>query len=435
MSRLVHDTPVRRARSAVAALLVGTACCALAFGAQARDLLIRNATVHTGTSEGRLDGTDVLVRDGRIAAIGQGLTAAEGTTAIDAGGRPLTAGLFAGITGLGLEEVQLEAATVDHQLAIGGALPPQDVQWRPEFDVSYAFNPESAVIGVNRVEGLTFTVIAPSALAGSAFVTGQGMAVTLDGRFDAELPGSRALFVDIGANASPLVGGSRAAQMMFLEQAIAEARRAAPGNDPGLLTAQGRATLARYLDGGRIVFKVDRAADIHQVLKLAERHTFRPIIAGGVEAWKLADLLARRRVPVLLDPLVNLPGGFDQIGARLDNAARLHAAGVTIGFSQSGDTTNNARKIRQLAGNAVTNGLPWDASLAALTLNPARMFGLEDRGSIATGQVADLVLWSGDPLEVTTWAEQVWIGGRAQPTRSRQTELLDRYLPRVTRAR
>jgi hypothetical protein len=435
MSRFRHSASASRRMPFAAALLLGAACCAGASGAAAQDLLIRNATVHTGTAQGRLDGTDVLVRNGRIAAIGEGLSAADGTASIDAAGRPLTAGLFAGITALGLEEVQLEADTVDHQLAIGGALPPQDVQWRPEFDVSFAFNPESAVIGVNRVEGLTFTVIAPSALAGSAFVTGQGMVVTLDGRFDAELPGTRALFINMGANASSLVGGSRAAQMMFLEQAIAEARRAAPGDDPGLLTAQGRATLARYLDGGRIVFKVDRAADIHQVLKLAQRHTFRPIIAGGAEAWKLADVLAQRRVPVLLDPLVNLPGGFDQIGARLDNAARLHAAGVTIGFSQSGDTTNNARKIRQLAGNAVTNGLPWDASLAALTLNPARMFGLEDRGAIATGQAADLVLWSGDPLEVTTWAEQVWIGGRAQPTRSRQTELLDRYLPRAAGAR
>jgi imidazolonepropionase-like amidohydrolase len=154
----------------------------------------------------------------------------------------------------------------------------------------------------------------------------------------------------------------------------------------------------------------------------------RAVIAGGAEAWLVARELAQAQVPVLVDPLVNLPGSFDQLGARLDNAARLHAAGVTFAFSQSGDATHNARKVRQLAGNAVANGLPWDAALAALTANPARIFGLADRGRIEPGQRADLVLWSGDPLEVTTYAEQVWIDGAPVDPRTRQTELRDRYL-------
>src|SRR5690606_12391666 len=185
-----------------------------------------------------------------------------------------------------------------------------------------------------------------------------------------------------------------------------------------------------YLAGGRVVFSVDRAADILQVLALAKRHGMRPVIAGGAEAWRVAEALAAAKVPVLLDALDNLPGNFDRLGATLENAARLHAAGVTIAFSQRGDATHNARKVRQLAGVAVANGLPWDAALAALTRNPAEVFGQADRGRIAVGQLADLVLWSGDPLEVTSWAEQVWIAGKPQPMRSRQTELLERYLAR-----
>jgi len=133
-------------------------------------------------------------------------------------------------------------------------------------------------------------------------------------------------------------------------------------------------------------------------------------------------------VPVLLDPLLNLPYDFDRIGARMDNAALLHRAGVTVAFSQTGDATHNARKVRQLAGNAVAAGLPWEAGLAGLTSAPARIFGIRDRGRIAVGQVADLVLWSGDPLEVTSLAQQVWLAGKPVPMRSRQTELRDRYL-------
>jgi imidazolonepropionase-like amidohydrolase len=135
-------------------------------------------------------------------------------------------------------------------------------------------------------------------------------------------------------------------------------------------------------------------------------------------------------VPVLLDAQVNLPASFDQLGARADNATLLVAAGVEIAFTQSGNATHNARKIRQLAGNAVAQGLAWDAALAALTNNPARIFGVSDRvGRIEVGLQADVVLWSGDPLEVTEQAEHVWLGGRAHTMQSRQTALRDRYAP------
>jgi len=132
---------------------------------------------------------------------------------------------------------------------------------------------------------------------------------------------------------------------------------------------------------------------------------------------------------VFVDPLANLPADFDRIGATMENAARLQAAGVAVAFSQAGDASHNARKVRQLAGNAVANGLPWDAALAGLTRVPAQALGLGDQlGTIAPGMRGDLVLWSGDPLELSSLPDQVWLDGRAQPMRSRQTELRDRYL-------
>jgi len=250
-------------------------------------------------------------------------------------------------------------------------------------------------------------------------------------RADAFAAPSRTLFADLGVGA-PAAGVGRAAQFMLLEQAVREAKPPASMRDGDfrLLTPAGREVLARYLNGGRIAFSVDRATDIRQMLAYARQHGTRPVVVGGAQAWQVADALAAARVPVVLDPLVDLPDSFDQIGATLENAARLHEAGVRIAFTNLGDGTHNARKVRQAAGVAVANGLPWEAALAALTANPAEIFGLGAAyGRIEPGFVADLVLWSGDPFEVTTVAEQVWIDGRAQSMRSRQTELRDRYRP------
>ena len=143
----------------------------------------------------------------------------------------------------------------------------------------------------------------------------------------------------------------------------------------------------------------------------------------------VARELALANVPVMLDSLQNLPDSFDRIGSRLDNAALLHRAGVAVAFSQGDSAAHHARKIRQVAGNAVANGMPWEAALAALTRVPADVFGVGDRvGRIDVGLAADLVLWDGDPLEVSTLAQAVWMRGRAMPMRSRQTGLRDRYL-------
>ncbi len=305
----------------------------------------------------------------------------------------------------------LEPTTADAGVILNA--PPFEMQWRPEFDVTAAYNARSVLVPVARIEGLTWTVLAPASAEGGTFVPGQGAAVTLDGRYDAVLNGSRSLFINLGGNANAMSAGSRAGQWMLLDQAIRETRSPSAQDEHRLLHPAGREALARYLAGGRVVFNVARAAEIRRAIAFAKRNGMKPVIAGGTEAWVVADELAREKVPVLLDALENLPYTFDGIGARLDNAALLHRAGVRIAFTQFNEG-HNARKVRQLAGNAVAHGLPKDAALAALTVQPAEIFGLaSERGRIARGQVADLVLWSGDPLEVTSAADQVWIAGQA----------------------
>jgi hypothetical protein len=401
--------------------------------AHAQDVLIRNATVHTATAQGTLQNSDVLVSGGVIRAVGKDLSAGANVQVIDAQGRPLTPTLFGGITEIGLEEVSGERSTVDASVGLGAGTKQMTV--RPEFDVTLAYNPDSMLVPVERVEGIGWTLLGANTTEGGSIIGGQGGLVRLDGSPDPV--GPRVLFVNLGSDASGLTGNSRAAQWMVLDQLIDEVRgRIAPDSHAALLTPAGRATLAKYLDGGgRVVVSVHRAADIRQLLRWSAKHNVRVAIAGGSEAWKLASQLASAKVPVFVNPLANLPANFDEINATAENAARLRAAGVAVSFAQEGDASHNARKIRQLAGNAVANGLPWEDGLAGLTRVPAETFGVADRlGSIAVGKRADLVLWSGDPLEVNAVAMQVWLDGRAITMRSRQTELRDRYMRAITPA-
>jgi hypothetical protein len=397
----------------------------------ASELLVRGATVYTVSTQGTLKNADVLVREGLIVAVGTSLAAPAGATIVEAKGRPLTPGLCGGLTAIGIEEVSQEPSTVD--TTISQSAPGWNQQWRPETDLTLAFNPRSALVPVARVEGVTWTVLAPglgdgdSGIVADSIIGGQSAAVSLDGRFDAVLPGSRVLFVQMGSAGAKLAGGTRAGEYVLLDQAIREARAQgaiAPGS---LLHAAGREALRPYLAGGRVIFQVDRAADILRVVAFAKRNGMSPVISGGTEAWVVARELAQADVPVILNPLDDLPADFDRLAATLDNAARLQRAGVRIAFS--GGDARNARLVRQLAGNAVAHGVPWDAALAAITANPADILGMgATRGHIAAGQVADLVLWSADPLEVSTLADQVWIAGRLVALQSRQTELRDRYI-------
>lgn len=394
-------------------------------GALAQDVLIRHAKVHTAGSRGTLADTDVLVQGGVIRAIGRRLGNPAGVPVFEAQGKALTPGLFGGLSDIGLEEVSAEKSTVDSTLKLPGA---GMAQMRPEFDVSFAYNPDSMLLPVARLGGVTFTALAAD--NDGSLVGGQGSVVRLDGDPAATMLGAKLLYVSLGGGADDLSGGSRAAQYMLLEQAIREARGLTPYDSPhALLTPAGRETLARYLaGGGRVLFNVERASDIRQLLGFCRRHGLKPLITGASEGWKVAGALKAANATVFVDALQNLPSSFDQLGSRLDNAALLARAGVRVALLAP-DATHNARKIRQAAGNAAANGLPWEDALAAITRVPAQALGVGDRiGQIEVGLDADLVLWDGDPLEVGTLADSVWLRGRPSPMRSRQTELRDRYL-------
>jgi methylglyoxal synthase len=401
-------------------LFIALISCAL--GANAQNVLIKNATVHTASSQGTLKNTDVLVQGGIIRAVGKQLTAPAGTTSFNAQGKSLTPGLFAGINGIGIEEVSAEDSTVDANLNLKTGDSGLIENLRPEFDVTLAYNPRSTLLAVARVGGMSYTALGTS----GALLSGQGGVMRLDGSYE-PVANRRIPFIVIGSSKLEQSGSSRAAQFMLLEQAFNEARAPTVG-DERLLTSKGRSALNQGMLNSRFFVSVNREADIRQVLKLAQKFNIRVALVGASEGWRLADQIAASNTPVFIDALDILPGSFEQLGATDDNAARLQRAGVSVSFINGSDS-HNARKIRQVAGNAVANGLPWEAGLAGITSAPAKALGVDAQiGSIQIGKTADLVLWTADPLDVASTAQAMWLAGKSIPMVSRQTLLRDRYL-------
>lgn len=428
--------------SRAAALLLGPMIGLSAAMAQAAGIAVTGGTVYTlENPDGQpLEAATVLIEDGRVRAVGTDLAIPQGFGTVDAAGRIVTPGLIETYSQLGLVEIGGEATTVDARVStvvVGDDLGVERFRLGPAFDVQYAINANSTLLPVNRMEGVTRAIVAP--LPGNDPLSGWGAAIRLmENDVAGQDPAGQgvvvqarlALFGDIGADSARFAGGSRSAVIQRLRDGLSEARSFRPDRyqpDPGAYTRRELMALRTFLDAGvPLVLTVHRANEIRQALALAREFEFALVIHGGAEAWQVADELARDRVPVVIDVLDNLPVSYDQLGARIDNATLLHRAGVPVRFTA--EDTHNARLLRQIAGNAVAEGIPWGVVLAALTVDAARTFGLAPgTGTLTAGAPADLVIWTGDPFEVTTWAERVMIDGRWLPMTSRQTRLLERY--------
>ena len=381
----------------------------------ADSLLITNAQLFVGDDRKALP-RDILIVDGLVDAVAEDLSVAEADMVLDANGRTVTPTLFAGITAAGLSEIGMVYEAVDSRLSdlYTGLM-------HPEFDVRRAYNPHSTVIPVTRIEGFGYTLL--MAAPGDRTISGQGSLVRFDDGFDS-FEGKTVVYVNVDGSSGNRLGGSRAAHWMLLESAFQEL--GTDDEDLTLISAAGKQALRATARNGIFIFRANRASDILQSLTFSETHKLTAVISGGQEAWMVRDALADAGVPVVLNALDNLPGSFDGLGARLDNAALLHEAGATVLFT-SGET-HNARKLRQVVGNAIAQGFPYESAMAAMTSLPAEIFGGRPR-MIAPGLAADLVIWGGDPFDVNSAADQVILDGQLDPMTSRQTQLLQRYLP------
>ena len=381
----------------------------------AERLLMKNATLMTMGAEGTLEGADLLIEDGEIRAMGIDLQATADTV-IDVAGATVTPTLFAGATAIGLVEVNAVKESVDSSLSnspIGKV--------HIEFDVRDAYSPHSSLVGITRVEGYGYSLLMANGAEYS--VSGIGSLVELDGRFDS-FSGNDTLFIDVDGYSSGKVGGSRAAHWMLLEGMMSDLDRRPDSQE--YLTQAGRKQLKELRSEGVFVFAANRAADIKQVINFTEKHRLSSVVIGAREAWMLASQLADSGIAVMVNGLDNLPADFDSLGSRLDNAAILNDTGVTVMFTSGG--THNARKVRQGAGTAVAYGMNYMSALRAMTVVPSQIFGGRDR-AIKVGNSTDLVVWSGDPLEITSHATAVIMAGQVTSMETRQSKLLERYLP------
>lgn len=394
---------------------------------------IINADAHTMTPEGRIENATILLRDAKIAAVGGDIDVPEGARIINAQGNIVTPGLIASATYLGLVEVSSSLDTDDRSASseLLGA----------SFDIRYGLNFNSALIPIARADGVTHAVVMPSASAQTPFAGTGSLISTGSGDELLQQPGI-AMFAGIDGPSSSQPGQSRSSEWIVLRRALSEAgrpERADGDSGPGLEAALRRADLEalRPIVGGSmpLVLRTQRESDIRQAVSLVRDFGIRVILYQADEAWRAAELLAEHEVPVILDPMANLPRRFDNIGARLDAAAILHRAGVPLALhSWEFQMSHNAgQELRQAAGIGIANGLPWHAALEALTAGAARIWGVEDRiGSLEAGKSADLVIWNGDPFEMTTRPLSVIVGGQEIPLETRQTLLRDRYMPMIT---
>lgn len=396
----------------------------------AQTVAITGAKVYP-VSSAPIENATVLMRDGKIVAVGANVTIPAGAQRIDAAGKWVTPGLVNASTQIGVNEV-------------GQVRDTRDDAARGKDNIAAAFsiwdgiNSNSVLIAPARREGVTTVAVLPS---GGQLVSGQAAMLNLvEGMpSDMVIRAPIAMLAEIGQSDAAGVG-ARGELIVRLRELI-EDTRAFMRNRAAYERAETRDYAASRLDlqamipvvEGRLplLIAADKATDIDAALHLAKDNNLKIIIGGGAEAWMVADKLAAAKVPVMTGAMNNIPGSFEQLNARQENPSLLRRAGVQvvlIGNGGGDEEVFNVRNIKQEAGNAVAYGMSWDDALRAVTLAPAEIFGVTDRvGSLQAGRDANVVIWSGDPFEFSTVAEHVFVRGREYTAPDRQQMLTDRY--------
>ncbi len=411
-------------------VLVATAS---AQGISAQTIAVTGGTVYPVAGP-RIENGTVIIRDGKIVAVGANLAIPDGAVRVDARGKWVTPGFINSATTLGLSEAGGPRFS-------GGY---NDVDARGEHGIAANFeawrgiNPVNTFIAPARQEGVTSVVVSPS----GGMVGGKTAVIDL---IEANAVGPmvrRAPVAMVGQFGNPGSGetDSRAEfwakwRELFDDVKSYQTRRAAFETGDTRTFAASKANLEALIPvvSGQmpLTLSVDRASDIIEALAFAREYGVKLWISGGAEAWMVAREIAAANVPVFTGAMNNIPGDFSSLGQRQENAALLRAAGVTvvlIGNGPGGNASFNVRNIRQEAGNAVAYGMSWDEALRAITIVPAEVLGISGQvGALQAGQDANLVVWSGDPFEFSSVAEHVYVRGTEITTKSRQQMLTERY--------
>jgi imidazolonepropionase-like amidohydrolase len=411
---------------------------------QSSDYAITHAKIFTLSGPPIEDGT-VLIHDGKISAVGSGLTIPAGAQVIDAKGLQVYPGLFDSVTQMGLSEISAVRATVDTT---------ETGSFNPDLVAATAVSPSSAHIPVTRAAGITEVIAAPASggfdsggdtnlVGGQASAihmagwTNEDMAISKHAAMVVDWPGIETRSFDFSTFAMkeksfPDAKKEYDKQVAQLADYIEQARHynQALQSSSGLrferdVKLQAMAPVVRG-EMPLLVF-AEGARQIRDAVDFCDKQKLKMILAGGTEAWKVKDLLRSKSIPVILGPTTGAPSDEDDPYDRLlTQPEELRSAGIKIAFGSFDNSF--ARRLGQQAANAVAHGLPYEEGLKAVTLYPAQMFGLEAQlGTIDNGKIANLIVTNGDPLEVTTQVHYLFIKGQLTSTDNKQKDLYEKY--------
>ena len=392
----------------------------LAMPVAAQTIAITGGTVFPVSGPKIERGTVVMV-NGKITAVGPNVVVPAGATIVDATGKWVTPGLIhaganagTGVAGLGGYAERSVSGDVN-----------------PSFNLTDGIDPAAITIPVARTGGITTGIYSPD----GSFIPGTAVVVDFAGeRVDQMLVRSpAALLIDLSNDSKAAGGGARAGTIARLKRLFADAieydrRRLEYQRGATQAFSAPAAELEALLPALRgalpVVITANRRIDLENALRIGRDYRLKLVLSGAIEGWQVAAAIAAAGVPVIMEPNRDIPS-FDGLGARLDNVTLLRQAGVKVVIAQ-GDP-GGERSLRYAAGNAVRNGVSWDDALKMITVWPAEAFGLAQYGTLAPGKVANVVIWSGDPFEFSSAADQVFIRGQDASLRTRENELRDRY--------
>ena len=412
-------------------LFAAAALTAIAAPAYAETIAITGGKLVIGDGSAPIEGGTVVIRDGNVVAAGIGVAVPVGARQIDASGKWVTPGVFAGFTRLGLSEVDAVNGTNDKSGGKSG--------FSAAIDIAPAIDPFRSPFAVNRAAGVTRAVVAPEA-ADNIFA-GQGAIADLGADSDAVSKPRAFQFAEFGEDGAANAGGSRAGTHLHFRAMLREAQDYAANRnlfDDELLKAEDAKALLAVLRGEqRLLVHVEGANDMLRLIELKrEFPAIKMVFVGATEGWRVAPQLAQAGIPVIASALNDLPASFEMLGATQSNVGRMKDAGVKVAIGMIDDRdSHQLRYSTQYAGNLVSlemvpgaTGLSWDEAFAAISSVPADIMGVGDRyGSLKSGKAADVVIWDGDPLELSSAPTKVIIDGVEQPLGNRQMRLRDRY--------
>jgi imidazolonepropionase-like amidohydrolase len=386
----------------------------------ASDLLIENGTIHIGDGSKAFVG-DLYIKDGLIKSIGDLNVKAKNT--IDAKGKIITPGFIAPMTAIGIVEIGALDVTRDDEsdyLNMG-------------FSIFRGFNPNSTLIPWNRSNGLTSVITLPQQT--SMPLAGMGSYFILDGNMSISGKQDMVMLGKMGASS-----GSRSEDLDLLENLITLGKLAKTKNYEKVLESplaeffelhlQDIAALDKLANKKLpLIIETNRATDIKHLIDIKNKYDLNLILAGIEDAPLVLDELAKSKIPVIINPMDNIPNSFDELSSSLELASILNKAGITIMFDSA--RSHNYHLIRQGAGNAVAYGMNYEDAISGLSKNVADVFGIKNRGSLKKGNYADVVIWESDPLEPSSVPTYVFINGKQVDLTTRSSRLKDRYIKKL----